>query len=145
MGYGTTEVVYKEGFKEIIKEVEVVKTIQVVVPVEKIVEKIVIQEKIIEPKRSTAIQTVKILSLHRNFKMPSEPRDLTPDDIVKYTTEAIANFISPPKIPNENEEFSCENVAEAVQEYLMPRIIEEVKMMFARREVKRKRQFNFDK
>ena len=56
------------------------------------------------------------LRLHPSFKVPPYPEENTYSAIIGWTLEAAARLISPsPKLPEENEQFACEDVAKVVR------------------------------
>lgn len=65
---------------------------------------------------------------HPNFSPPPKPATLGKSKPiafergVSWALEAAALFVSPPKVPGENEEFSCEDLAEAVRTTLHERL-----------------------
>ena len=62
------------------------------------------------------------LSAHPNWEMPQpEPQE----DVIAYTLRCAALLISPPKIEGEDEDTSCEVVANAVK-----RLAEEVRRVW---------------
>jgi hypothetical protein len=67
------------------------------------------------------------LRLHPNFVMPEAPKSPTVEQAVKFAIEAIARYVSPPKIEGEDEEFACIDVATAIREQLGPELLEAIK------------------
>ncbi len=78
---------------------------------------------IVRKKREHA----KDLISHPGFVVPELPKmqigSASFNKIVEWTCEAIASFISPsPKEDNEDESFSCDDLAQAIREEL-PKIL----------------------
>lgn len=71
------------------------------------------------------------LRLHRNFRFPPDEQLLTDEAIVTYAIEAAANFISPSKAVGEDEEFACEDVADALRRLLLPELLGRVRALRA--------------
>lgn len=107
------------------------------------VERIVIQEKMVEvevpvyinvqPKKHGVAETNRRLRKHPNFKLPDREPDLeNVIDLSDYIIESICMFISPPKVDGEDENFSCEDVAQAIKSHLQPEIIERLKQVYSK-------------
>lgn len=78
-----------------------------------------------KPKKTTAYDA---LMLHPNFKMPNAPELKTGTKLesiqtVNFVIEAVANFVSPPKIVGENDELSCNDVAEEIRTNLRVKVL----------------------
>jgi hypothetical protein len=56
--------------------------------------------------------TYELLKGHPNFRFPELPNYFDLEDIVEFVLDSAANLVSPPKVDGENDEFSCESLAE---------------------------------
>jgi hypothetical protein len=65
----------------------------------------------------------KRLRYHPKFRFPNRPKRKTRKAVIAFTAETIARFLSPAKIDGEDDEFSCESLAEAVRGHLLPEIV----------------------
>lgn len=52
---------------------------------------------------------------HPNFSPPRSPHELTVAAVVRFTLDYAANLVSPPKVDGEDEERSCNDVAEELR------------------------------
>lgn len=52
---------------------------------------------------------------HPNFSPPRPPDELSVAAIVRFTLDYAANLVSPPKVDGEDEERSCNDVAEELR------------------------------
>lgn len=67
--------------------------------------------------------TYDALFLHPNFELPALPRTRRRDSLVAFVLESVARFVSPPKVEGEDEEFACEDIANAIRTQLKPKIL----------------------
>lgn len=65
----------------------------------------------------------RILRRHPNFNFPKPPKNDSPEEVAKFVIETLARFVSPDKMPEENDEFECIDIATAIREKLGPEII----------------------
>jgi hypothetical protein len=75
----------------------------------------------------TAKEVYATLRLHPNFEMPACPKNPTPEAAARFVLEAVARFVSPPKVAGENDELACIDVATAIHTQLGPELIELLK------------------
>ena len=64
--------------------------------------------------------TYPALITHPNIHLPGRPPVRVSDDtfraIVQYALEAAASLVSPPKVDDEDEEFTCDDLARQIRD-----------------------------
>jgi hypothetical protein len=76
----------------------------------------------LQKQRARGVErTHEALRFHPNFRFPDAPAD-DRAALVEFVLEAVARFVSPPKIASEDEEFACEDIANAIRTKLSPEI-----------------------
>jgi hypothetical protein len=70
------------------------------------------------------------LASHPNFHYPEIPKLLDEDSdarsAVEFALEAVANYISPPKIEGENVSFTCLQLANSIRYDLKKQVLEKL-------------------
>lgn len=76
--------------------------------------------------------THSVLIDHPNFKLPEIPEDLTPDNVIEFTLDAVAEYLSPEKLVGESNSFACEDIKSVLKnefkEFLLDKLNEKTKI-----------------
>lgn len=60
---------------------------------------------------------------HLNFEIPQPPLNATPKQAAEFILESVARYLSPPKIKDEDNEFECLDIANAIRTKLGPELL----------------------
>lgn len=66
-------------------------------------------------KQVTKKDTYGTLIDHINMELPEVPKDTSPENMIKFTLEAVTTLLSPEKLSDEDNNFACENIVAAIR------------------------------
>ena len=68
-----------------------------------------------KPKPLGRRRTHAALRNHPKLRFPRTPKKGDPAALVDYVIEAVARYLSPPKLKGENNDFACEDISASLR------------------------------
>lgn len=67
------------------------------------------------------------LKSHPNFRFPDFPKELDLENIIEYVLDCAAELVSPSKIDDEDDDFTCESLASIFSYELKEELLEKLR------------------